>query len=141
MNSKLRPCWRSPLNRHSELGSYQLNAKAHTSPSSPVGYRSNGFPTKLVSKLPHKTFHHEFVVLTPKPSRRNRAKQHLQEHEFQFFRNEERTGSDAETNRSSSTNTCKRTLKLGGERQRHILDIYGGTRSDKGKIAPSKIQP
>uniref|UniRef100_A0A0D3ABE6 Uncharacterized protein n=1 Tax=Brassica oleracea var. oleracea TaxID=109376 RepID=A0A0D3ABE6_BRAOL len=101
----------------------------------------NGFPTKLVRKLPHKTFHHEFVVLTPKPSRRNRAKQHLLEHEFQFFRNEEKTGSDAETNQSSSTNTCKRTIKLGGERRRHRLDIYGGTRSDKGKIAPSKIQP
>ncbi|CAF1835031.1 unnamed protein product [Brassica napus] len=28
----------------------------------------NGFPTKLVRKPPHKTFHHEFVVLTQKPS-------------------------------------------------------------------------
>ncbi|CAN6997284.1 unnamed protein product [Brassica rapa subsp. trilocularis] len=28
--------------------------------------RRNGFPTKLVRKLPHKTFHHEFLVLTPK---------------------------------------------------------------------------
>ncbi|KAL0690989.1 hypothetical protein Bca4012_090668 [Brassica carinata] len=94
----------------------------------------NGFPTKLVRKLPHKTYHHEFLVLTSKPSRRNRAKQHLQEHEFQFFRNEEKTGSDVETNRSSSTNTCKRTLQENnGERRRHRLDIYGGTRSDKGK--------
>ncbi|CAN6920735.1 unnamed protein product, partial [Brassica oleracea var. botrytis] len=71
----------------------------------------NGFPTKLVRKLPHKTFHHEFLVLTPKPSRRNRAKQHLLEHEFHFFRNEEKTGSDVETNRSSSINTCKKNTE------------------------------
>ncbi|CAH8387081.1 unnamed protein product [Eruca vesicaria subsp. sativa] len=48
------------------------------------------FPTKLVRKLSVRASHQEFLILNPKPSRRNRVKQHLQEHEFQFFRNETR---------------------------------------------------